>query len=58
LLVDGYHPFEPDIGIRWTTGDARVPPELFARMHGPGMLTVQLGCSAQYLHDAVAMMAA
>ena len=33
-LVDGYHAFEPDNGIRWTDGDAAVPPELFAGMSG------------------------
>ena len=25
-LIDGYHAFESDNGIRWTDGDAVVPP--------------------------------
>jgi hypothetical protein len=57
-LVDGYHAFESGIGIRWTTGDAGVPRELFARMNGAAMLTVQLGCSTHYLHDGAATLAA
>jgi hypothetical protein len=47
-LADGYHPFEGADGIRWTTGDAAVPMELFAGMHGPTMLTLQLGGTMQY----------
>jgi len=47
-LIDGYHAFEPDIGIRWTTGDAVIPSVLFKGMVGSGLLRVHLGCSTVY----------
>ena len=47
-LSDGYHAFEADIGIRWTTGDAAIPSELFDGMAGAGTLRVFLGCSTVY----------
>jgi hypothetical protein len=53
-LTDGYHAFEAADGIRWTTGDAALPMELFAGVHGPCMLTLQLGGTTQYLHSDVA----
>jgi hypothetical protein len=42
-LTDGYHAYEPTNGIRWTDGEATVPPALFAGMSGPGLLILQLG---------------
>jgi T5SS/PEP-CTERM-associated repeat protein len=54
-LIDGYHAFEPDNGIRWTDGDAAVPVELFAGMNGPGMLMLHLGGATQYLDDGAAV---
>ncbi len=53
-LTDGYHAFESADGIRWTTGDAALPMALFAGVHGPCMLTLQLGGTTQYPHGAVA----
>ena len=50
-LSDGYHAFEQENGIRWTTGDAAVPAELFAGMSGPGMLMLHFGCTTQYLEE-------
>ena len=50
-LVDGYHDFEPANGIRWTCGDAAIPPVLFARVRGPASLLVELGGSTQYIAD-------
>jgi hypothetical protein len=47
-LTDGYHAFEPDIGIRWTTGDAGIPAALFQAMAGTGLLHVHLGCATVY----------
>ena len=58
-FTDGYHAFEAADGIRWTIGDAGLPMELFAGVHGPCMLTLQLGGTTQYLHsDAAAVKAA
>jgi Hint domain len=33
-LTDGFHAFETDTGLRWTDGNALLPPTLFARLHG------------------------
>jgi hypothetical protein len=52
--TDEYHAFEAADGIRWTTRDAALPMELFAGVHGPCMLTLQLGGTTQYLHSDVA----
>ena len=57
-LVDGYHAFETDNGIRWTNGDAAVPTELFAGLSSPGMLMVHLGGATQYVDDGVSVRAA
>jgi len=47
-LIEGYHAFETDIGIRWTDGDAAVPADLFADMTAEGMLQVYLGAATRY----------
>jgi hypothetical protein len=47
-LTDGYHAFEPDIGIRWTTGDAVIPAALFKGMAGTGLLRLHLAGSTVY----------
>ncbi len=54
-LADGYHAFEANNGIRWTTGDAAVPGELFAEMNGPGVLTLHLGGTTRYLDEGIAV---
>ena len=51
-LIDGYHAFEPDNGIRWTDGDAVVPAGLFAGMSGAGMLILHLGEATHYLAES------
>ncbi len=50
-LIDGYHTFEPDNGIRWTNGDAAVPAELFADLNGPCTLSLHLGGATRYLDE-------
>ncbi|HEY2617338.1 MAG TPA: Hint domain-containing protein [Acetobacteraceae bacterium] len=57
-LIDGYHAFEPDNGIRWTDGSATVPADLFTGMSGPCMLMLKLGGSTQYLDDGESARAA
>jgi hypothetical protein len=57
-LVDGYHAFEPDNGIRWTDGDAAVPTELFAAMNSPCMLMLHLGGTTKYLDEGEIVRAA
>ena len=52
-LTDGFHCFEPAEGIRWTTGDARLPASLFAGFKGTLELVLHLGGTAQYLSDSV-----
>jgi autotransporter-associated beta strand protein len=51
-LDDGFHLFEPDNAFRWTNGDARVPPALFADVCGRCELELQIGCTALYAADA------
>ncbi len=51
LLVDGYHKFEAENGIRWTDGDAAVPAELLPGISGPCMLTLHIGAATQYIDD-------
>lgn len=53
-LTAGYHAFEAVDGIRLTTGDAALAMELFAGVHGPCMLTLQLAGAMQYPHSDVA----
>jgi hypothetical protein len=42
LLEDGFHVFEPDNGLRWTDGDAGVPPVLFDGFDGPPELVLHV----------------
>ena len=57
-LIDGYHAFEPDSGIRWTDGNAAIPAELFANLDGRSMLILHLGGATQYLDEGTAVRAA
>ncbi|HEY3846799.1 MAG TPA: hypothetical protein VGL95_06770, partial [Acetobacteraceae bacterium] len=50
-LEIGFHGFEPEQGIRWTNGDATVPATLFSGLLGSFELVLQLGGSANYVHD-------
>ena len=50
-LIDGYHKFEAEAGLRWTDGDAAVPAELLFGIGGPCMLTLHLGAATQYIDD-------
>ena len=49
LLEEGFHVFEPDNGLRWTDGDACVPPVLFDGFDGPTELVLHVGCTTQYV---------
>jgi hypothetical protein len=48
LLVEGFHAFERDGGLRWTDGNARVPEQLFEGFHGPTELVLHVARTAQY----------
>ena len=50
-LADGFYPFEPEDGIRWTNGDATIPAELFSGMVGRGMLILHLGAATKYADE-------
>jgi hypothetical protein len=50
-LVDGWHTFEPNNGIRWTDGDAALPAALFAAMNGRAMLILHVGPPTSYVDD-------
>ena len=47
-LSDGFHAFEPEIGLRWTDGDAGLPTALFRSLPAPAELVVHLGGTTQY----------
>jgi hypothetical protein len=46
-LETGFHGFEPDEGLRWTDGNALLPPAFFAGIEGPTELDV-LTCGAMH----------
>jgi hypothetical protein len=55
-LIDGFYPFEQDNGLRWTDGDAGLPPTLFdaspgaspGGFQGPTELVLHLGATTPY----------
>jgi len=53
-LIDGFHDFEPNDGIRWTNGDAAIPESLFDDFGGPLEITLRLGGRSLYLDDGIA----
>jgi Hint domain len=52
-LVDGFHPFEPTTGLRWTDGAAAVPPDLFARFRCPIEVVLTVAGTTHYLDQGV-----
>ena len=52
-LVDGFHGYEPEQKIRWTSHDARLPEALLAGFPGGCRLEVRLAGSMQYPLAAV-----
>jgi len=50
-LVEGFHGYEQDGGIRWTDGDAALPIDLFEDFAGGAELVLQLGGTARYIAD-------
>jgi hypothetical protein len=52
VLNEGFHAFEAEAGLRWTTGEAVLPLALFGGEGGAVDLIVQLGGSTQYLDGA------
>ena len=52
-LTDGFYKFEAEHGFRWTTGDAAIPAELLAGAHGPCMLMLRLGATAQFFDEGI-----
>jgi hypothetical protein len=47
-LDDGFHRYEPALGLRWTDGDATLPALLFDGFDGALTLEVRLGGSTRY----------
>jgi hypothetical protein len=47
-LTDGFHAFEPALGLRWTDGDAVLPAALFEGFEGTVTLGLHLDGSGQY----------
>jgi hypothetical protein len=47
-LVEGFHDYEPAGNMRWTTGDALLPGQLFPAFNGAVELVLQLSGSTSY----------
>jgi hypothetical protein len=47
-LIEGFHAYEPENGLRWTNGDARLPTTLFDGFDGPMELVLHVGSTTQY----------
>ena len=51
-LTNGFHQYETDNGIRWTSGDAVIPAELFSGVSGSCLLIVEIAWAARYVDDS------
>jgi hypothetical protein len=58
FLSVGFHDNEPDNQIRWTDGDAAIPPELLAGFTGATEFTLYFGAKTRYLADGPVQSAA
>lgn len=47
-MVDGFHPFEPQNGFRWTNGRGKLPDGLLSGIVGPFDLMLKIGCTTSY----------
>jgi hypothetical protein len=47
-LTDGFHTFEPELGLRWTDGDAALPAALLDGFDGPVEMHLLLGGLTRY----------
>jgi hypothetical protein len=50
-LASGFYDYEPADCVRWTNGDAALPPALLAGPAGPVELVLHLGGSTRYIDD-------
>ncbi len=48
-LVEGFHPFEQDCGLRWTDGDALLPAAIFHAIDAACEIELYVGCTTTYL---------
>jgi hypothetical protein len=53
-LCEGFHCYEPELDIRWTDGDARLPAELFAGFTAPVELLIHVNGVTRYLATEIA----
>ncbi|HUN41184.1 MAG TPA: Hint domain-containing protein [Acetobacteraceae bacterium] len=56
-LTRGFHGFEPELGVRWTDGDAVLPVELFESFSGLIDVELYLGGATRYPADLMALAA-
>ncbi len=47
-LANGFHDYEAEENLRWTTGQAELPPDIFSAFQGPMDVIVMLGATTQY----------
>ena len=57
-LADGFHPYEPDNGFRWTRGNAALPTESFAGFVGVMEIVLTIPGSTYYVEDGFQRQAA
>jgi hypothetical protein len=51
-LSNGFHEYEKANGIRWTTGDAAIPPELFSGVSSSSVLIVEIAYATRYVDNS------
>jgi len=47
-LCNGFHGFEPELGLRWTNGEGVLPDALFAGLEPPMELVLHVSATTQY----------
>ena len=52
-LTTGFYAYEADNGFRWTSGEAVLPPDLFAGHTGPLQIMLTVASTANYLDEGV-----
>ncbi len=50
-LTTGFHPFEPDSGLRWTDGEASLQAALYRGFAGPFEVVLDVGATTRYRAD-------
>jgi hypothetical protein len=52
ILADGFHDYEPNLGFRWTNGEATLSSSMFAGIEGSLALELHVAATGCYIADA------